>query len=267
MPTEDDFFADADPQAIAGREHDVERNGAGPPAARTGTAARRTVSSLREALTGTDGPSVPVAERADRSSAPTGAWELEDEEGTAVVGPPRPPRPIRREEVHHRPPGPLQRSWAWFTDELLVSAGERAERAEDARLNRLEGPSRSNLVPFVGPRGGGGKTTHARTTGGILAGANCGSVVLLDADQHYGTRRGPRARAAAIVEDDHRPAGRLRRRHGAAAAAEAAALPIALRRRRPAAAGGARADARRCCAWPRTSSSTSARCGSCRASR
>jgi MinD-like ATPase involved in chromosome partitioning or flagellar assembly len=187
MPTEDDFFADADaPEAIAGHEHDVERNGDGPPAARTGPAARRTVSSLREALTGTHGPSAPVAERADRSSAPTGPLELDDEKGTTVVAPPRPPRPIRREEVHHRPPGPLQRFWAWCTDELLVSAGERAERAEDARLNRLEGPSRSNLVPFVGPRGGGGKTTHARTTGGILAGANCGSVVLLDADQHYG---------------------------------------------------------------------------------
>ena len=53
MPTEDDFFADADaPEAIADGERDVERNGAGPPAARTGPAARRTVSSLHEALTG-----------------------------------------------------------------------------------------------------------------------------------------------------------------------------------------------------------------------
>jgi MinD-like ATPase involved in chromosome partitioning or flagellar assembly len=186
MPTEDDFFADADAPAIDGQQHDVAHNGAGPPAARTGPAARRTVSSLHEALTGTHGPFAPVAERAERSSAPTGTIELNDEEGTELVEPPRPPRPIRREEVHHRPPGPLQRLWAWCTGELLVSAAERAERAEDARLTRLEGPSRSNLIPFVGPRGGGGKTTHARTTGGILAGANCGSVVLLDADQHYG---------------------------------------------------------------------------------
>ena len=182
----DDFFGAADAEPQPALMPDVDTNGTGPPAARTGPAARRTVSSLRDALTGTRGPSAPVAEHADRVSAPIGPLELDGDEEMAVVGPPRPPRPIRREEVHHRPPGALQRFWAWFTDELFVSAGERAERAEDARLNRLEGSSRSNLVPFVGPRGGGGKTTHARTTGGILAGANCGSVVLLDADQHYG---------------------------------------------------------------------------------
>ena len=51
----------------------------------------------------------------------------------------RAPRPIRRSEVHHRQPGPARRAWAWLTDELLVSQGERAERAEDARLAQLVG--------------------------------------------------------------------------------------------------------------------------------
>jgi hypothetical protein len=101
----------------------------------------------------------------------------------------RAPRPIRRSEVHHRPPGPLQRAWAWVTGELLVSGAERAERAEDGRFAKLVGASYSNVIPFVGPRGGAGKTTAARTVGGILAGANCGSVVLFDADQHYGPAR------------------------------------------------------------------------------
>ena len=110
---------------------------------------------------------------------------------------PRVPRPIRRSEVHHRPPGLLGRAWTWFTGELLVSGAERAERAEDARLNELVGASYSNVIAFVGPRGGAGKTTAARTVGGILAGANCGSVVLFDADQHYGP-------AADLVPDAQR---------------------------------------------------------------
>src|SRR4051794_18782580 len=47
------------------------------------------------------------------------------------------PRELRRGEVHHRQPSALHRSWRWITDELLVSAGEKAERAEDTRLKRL----------------------------------------------------------------------------------------------------------------------------------
>jgi MinD-like ATPase involved in chromosome partitioning or flagellar assembly len=53
------------------------------------------------------------------------------------------------------------------------------------------------VIPFVGPRGGAGKTTTARTVGGILAAANCGSVLLFDADQHYGP-------AADLVPDAQR---------------------------------------------------------------
>ena len=96
-------------------------------------------------------------------------------------------------------PGRLQQAWAWITGELLVSAAERAERAEDARLAQLVGASHANVIPFIGPRGGAGKTTAARTVGGILAGAKVGSVVLFDADQHYGP-------AADLVPDTQRAA-------------------------------------------------------------
>jgi MinD-like ATPase involved in chromosome partitioning or flagellar assembly len=121
--------------------------------------------------------------------------DLADDDGDAELG--RAPRPIRRSEVHHQSPGVLQRAWAWVTGKLLVSGAERAERAQDARLAQLVGTSHSNLIPFVGPRGGPGKTTTARTVGGLLAAANCGSVVLLDADHHYGP-------AADLVPDAQR---------------------------------------------------------------
>ncbi|MBS0592027.1 MAG: hypothetical protein JSR84_01010 [Proteobacteria bacterium] len=135
----------------------------------------------------------PVAEDAAAASTPR-VLKVADELPTTADEPDsagvdasdRRPRLIRRNEVHHRPPGLLQRVWEWFNDGLLVSSGERAEREEDARLERLAGATRSNLIPFVGPRGGAGKTTTARTAGGILAAARRGTVVLLDADQHYG---------------------------------------------------------------------------------
>jgi hypothetical protein len=114
----------------------------------------------------------------------------------AVAVEPRVPRPILRSEVHHRPPGVLQRLQAWIT-EALTSAGERAERVEDARLAQLPAASRTNLIVFAGPRGGVGKTTAARAVGGILAASRAGTVVLVDADRDYGP-------AADLVSDARR---------------------------------------------------------------
>jgi MinD-like ATPase involved in chromosome partitioning or flagellar assembly len=120
--------------------------------------------------------------------------------GDALVdddGGPSAPRQLRRGEVHHRQPSTLQRAWRWITDELLVSAAEKAERAEDARLSGLTGASRQNLIVLVGPRGGAGKTMGARTIGGILAAARLGTVLHMDADQDYGP-------AADLVPDTQR---------------------------------------------------------------
>lgn len=147
-------------------------------------------SSVEEG--GAADPSPPVLKVAGEPATP-----VPELDGAAVDAGDRRPRPIRRSEVHHRAPGLLQRAWTWFNGSLLVSSGEREERAEDARLAALAGAGRSNLIPFVGPRGGAGKTTTARTAGGILAAARLGTVVLLDADQHYGP-------AADLVPDAHR---------------------------------------------------------------
>jgi len=111
-------------------------------------------------------------------------------------GDPRLPRPILRSEVHHRPPTVMQRLRAWIA-EALTSAGERAQRAEDARLARLPHASRTNLIVYAGPRGGVGKTTAARAVGGILAASRAGTVVLVDADRDYGP-------AADLVSDARR---------------------------------------------------------------
>ncbi len=130
---------------------------------------------------------------ADADAAPQRDDVVIDED----AGGPSAPRQLRRGEVHHRQPGALQRAWRWLTDELLVSAGEKAERAEDARLSALTGASRQNLIVLVGPRGGAGKTMGARTIGGILAAARLGTVLHMDADQDYGP-------AADLVPDMQR---------------------------------------------------------------
>jgi len=196
MPPEDDFFADADaPEAQPGHPRHVDANGAGPPAARTAPPARGAVSSLHEALTGAPQPGTPRASRADRPPAAAESVELDDEPG-AEDHARRPPRPILRSEVHHRPPTALQRLREWIA-EALMSAGERAERAEDARLARLPRASRTNLIVYAGPRGGVGKTTAARAVGGLLSAARFGTVVLLDADRDYGP-------AADLVPDAQR---------------------------------------------------------------
>jgi MinD-like ATPase involved in chromosome partitioning or flagellar assembly len=195
MHAEDDFFADADAaEAEPAEPLDVDANGAGPPAARTAPPARGTVSSLRDALTG--GPSgAPRARRPDRppAAAPPTAGADGDLDETGAR---RPPRPILRSEVHHRPPTLLQRVRQWL-DEALMSSGERAERDVDGRLAQLPRASRTNLIVFAGPRGGVGKTTVARAVGGLLAEARCGTVAFWDADQDYGP-------AADLVPDGRR---------------------------------------------------------------
>ena len=96
-----------------------------------------------------------------------------------------PPRPILRGEVHHQQATMLRRLQAWVKD-ALTSSAELAEFAEDRRLSQLPSTSRTNLIVFVGPRGGVGKTTVARAVGGLLSSARCGTVVLMDADRDYG---------------------------------------------------------------------------------
>src|SRR3954470_16295633 len=197
---DDDFFADADAEPEPAPHRDVASNGAGPPAARSAPPARGAVRTLREALTGAS-PGEPRASGADRPLAAALAVDelaLEDEPELVDVAARRPPRPILRSEVHHRPPTLLERVQAWLS-EALLSSGERAERAVDARLAHLPRASRTNLVVFAGPRGGVGKTTAARAIGGLWAAARCGTVVLLDADQDYGP-------AADLVPDSRRSA-------------------------------------------------------------
>ena len=196
MHPDDDFFADADaPEAQLGRERDVDTNGAGPPAARTAPPARGAVSNLHDALTGAAQPAAQRAGHADRPPAAGALAEL-GQAPAADEQARRPPRPILRSEVHHRPPTALQRLQQWIA-EALMSAGERAERAEDARLARLPRASRTNLIVYAGPRGGVGKTTAARAVGGLLSAARSGTVVLLDADRDYGP-------AADLVPDAQR---------------------------------------------------------------
>ncbi|MEA2139876.1 MAG: hypothetical protein QOG56_3026 [Solirubrobacteraceae bacterium] len=133
---------------------------------------------LRRVRTGTPAPDVPC-----RNVVP--AQRPEEQAGAAPDGVRRPPRPILRSEVHHQVDSRLRRLRRWLS-EALTSRAELAEFAEDRRLERLPSTSRTNLVVFVGPRGGVGKTTVARAVGGLLSMARCGTVVLMDADRDYG---------------------------------------------------------------------------------
>lgn len=94
-------------------------------------------------------------------------------------------RPIQRSDVHHKAPSIAQRLVA-VGRQFLTPQAEREEAALDERLRNLPSTSRTNRIVSVGPRGGVGKTTVTRAVGGALAGAVCGSVVLLDADRYYG---------------------------------------------------------------------------------
>lgn len=204
MRREDEFFADAtdvDTHATDLRAGDddaevrlatppprpstLRANGGGNGRRPTASASPRTAhGSLREALRRVR-TIVPTQSTAvtRRDLAP--AERPIDEEPVAADAVQRPPRPILRSEVHHQFDSPLRRLRQWI-DEALTSPAELAEFAEDRRLERLPSTSRTNLVVFVGPRGGVGKTTVARAVGGLLSMARCGTVVLMDADRDYG---------------------------------------------------------------------------------
>jgi MinD-like ATPase involved in chromosome partitioning or flagellar assembly len=147
-----------------------------PPAPRAGSDAG---SSLRERL-----GKVRAASVAARRDVTTG-FPPPTESVVEPSGDGRPPRPILRSEVHHHRVSLLGRLRSRISD-ALTSPAELAEYAEDRRLARLPSTSRTNLIVFVGPRGGVGKTTVARAVGGLLSAARCGTVILMDADRDYG---------------------------------------------------------------------------------
>jgi MinD-like ATPase involved in chromosome partitioning or flagellar assembly len=234
MCPEDDFFADstdAAADANRGERGDgdqlerPERPVVGPvPASRAnGAGARRppsaparpgAVGNLRGALSrarATQAPGAPRAMRPPRSEVAPPPPPVE-EPRVPAEGTPRPPRPILRNEVHHQTTSPLRRLRSWLSD-TLTSKAELAEFAEDRRLERLPSTSRTNLIVFVGPRGGVGKTTVARAVGGLLSGARCGTVVLMDADRDYGpagdlapdSRRSPKTLTDLLADFEEAP--------------------------------------------------------------
>lgn len=194
----DDFFSDSDADADVSRGRPqgdgadrAERPVVGPrrPPRANGAGARRppasagkngTVNNLREVLSRARATQAPRA----RPDVPRVGTPI-DEPPSAADAAQRPPRPILRNEVHHQSNSPLRRLRTWV-GESLTSRAELAEFAEDRRLARLPSTSRTNLIVFVGPRGGVGKTTVARTVGGLLSTARCGTVILMDADRDYG---------------------------------------------------------------------------------
>jgi MinD-like ATPase involved in chromosome partitioning or flagellar assembly len=211
MRSEDDFFADAGPEAdvrprSSAAEHAPDRAAPPPPPPpppqrlgpvpanrANGGAARRTppagprpgsVGNLRDVLGKARAAQTRRGRRVERVDDPPARAPIE-EPPPAPGGAQRPPRPILRSEVHHQTTSFRKRLWTWLND-TLTSSAELAEFAEDRRLERLPSTSRTNLIVFVGPRGGVGKTTVARAVGGLLSSARCGTVVLMDADRDYG---------------------------------------------------------------------------------
>jgi MinD-like ATPase involved in chromosome partitioning or flagellar assembly len=206
MRPEDDFFSDstdAGTEAARSRPGDAvpaERDelrplNRRPPSPPNGARATRSpksparpgsVGNLRDVLSKARATQPPRAKRPARPEVAPIRPAIEEPSVTPDgVAQDRPPRPILRNEVHHQTSSPLRRMWTWINDSL-TSKAELAEFAEDRRLERLPSTSRTNLIVFVGPRGGVGKTTVARAVGGLLSSARCGTVVLMDADRDYG---------------------------------------------------------------------------------
>jgi len=213
MRLDDDFFADAadaEEETRGPRERDAAQRAASP-VRKPPPSARKPGAGARKPGSGAPGNGAPVR-RVPRPSIPAGqgvgtglrerlasaraasparrreaaaARAPVEEPLTDASGVQRPPRPILRNEVHHQDASPLRRLRGWIGD-ALTSRAEFAEYAEDRRLARLPSTSRTNLIVFVGPRGGVGKTTVARAVGGLLSTARCGTVVLMDADRDYG---------------------------------------------------------------------------------
>ncbi len=231
MRPEDDFFSDstdAGTDAARSRPGDgipadrderplpLNRRSASPP---NGSRALRTPTSpprsgggnLRDVLSKARASQPQRAKRVPRPAAAAVEPRVEESE-LSPDGVARPPRPILRNEVHHQTSSPLRRMWTWINDSL-TSRAELAEYAEDRRLERLPSTSRTNLIVFVGPRGGVGKTTVARAVGGLLSTARCGTVVLMDADRDYGpavdlapdSRRSSKSLSDLLADFDEAP--------------------------------------------------------------
>jgi MinD-like ATPase involved in chromosome partitioning or flagellar assembly len=191
MRLDDDFFADATDSDTSQPRPETPA----PKQASQGRSATSRASRPRPAPPSASGAAVKLRERLGGAARAAGSPAPREEEPpdpdprvgrtAAVNGELRPPRPILRSEVHHRDASLLVRLKAWLSD-TLTSPAELAEFAEDRRLARLPSTSRTNLIVFVGPRGGVGKTTIARAVGGLLSSARCGTVVLMDADRDYG---------------------------------------------------------------------------------
>jgi MinD-like ATPase involved in chromosome partitioning or flagellar assembly len=187
MSLDDDFFADATDadaapraaRAAVSRASEARRTSPRPPSRPVTPAEPRAAVRLRERLGGARSAS----SAASRNMEPVRTARGEPAPEASVEQ--RPPRPILRSEVHHHDGSPLRRLRTWIAD-ALTSPAELAEFAEDRRLAQLPSTSRTNLIVFVGPRGGVGKTTIARAVGGLLSSARCGTVVLMDADRDYG---------------------------------------------------------------------------------
>ncbi|MGI9100249.1 MAG: AAA family ATPase [Solirubrobacteraceae bacterium] len=232
MHPEDDFFADAaDAGADAARRRPDDgdtadrparpRSGPSAPANRAnGAPVRRppaaparsgSVGNLRDVLSRARATQPPRAKPAERPDVAPVRAPIDERPDAADPGL-RPPRPILRSEVHHQTVSPLRRLRSWISD-TLTSPAELAEFAEDRRLERLPSTSRTNLVVFVGARGGVGKTTVARAVGGLLSSARCGTVVLMDADRDYGpaadlapdSRRSPKTLSDLLSDFDEAP--------------------------------------------------------------
>jgi MinD-like ATPase involved in chromosome partitioning or flagellar assembly len=229
MRLDDDFFADAtDSDAVRGVDDpDPPTRGARASPKPAYRAAREPAARLpperpaRSVAPAEPGAAVRLRERLGGLRPPAAARPLRDtarvsapraEPAVDANGQMRPPRPILRSEVHHHEVSPLRRLRQWVTD-ALTSQAELAEFAEDRRLAQLPGTSRTNLIVFVGPRGGVGKTTVARAVGGLLSSARCGTVVLMDADRDYGpavdlapdSRRSPKTLSDLLTDFETAP--------------------------------------------------------------
>ena len=139
----------------------------------------------------------PIPLRPDRRPARS---QPDPSEQAATGRPERAPTPparestLRRADVYSRPvvDGREVRENAWsrlraFVAYSLQSAGERKEAEVGAQLAALPGPTRSNTVAVISPKGGVGKTTSTFVLGNALASHMKLRVLAIDANPDFGT--------------------------------------------------------------------------------
>lgn len=119
--------------------------------------------------------------------------EQADASGLVDERPPAPPRPILRDEHyrHQMVAGKEVRDTWWRRStkrvrDLTISSAAREEQALDARLRTLPTVTRQNIIAFISPRGGVGKTTLSFTIGAAWAEFTRASVLCVDGDSDYG---------------------------------------------------------------------------------